>query len=63
MFFRVIAGFVGFLMGLGFIAGLESGELSPLMGCWIMLLGAAFLVYAIGGNDLVKRIIPFLGEE
>jgi hypothetical protein len=63
MVFRVLAGFLAFLFCLGFFAGLESGELSLLPGCWIILLASAFLVYAIGGNNLVKRILPFLGEE
>jgi len=63
MVFRVLAGFLAFWLALGFFAGLQSGELSLLLACGIILLVSAFLVYAIGGNNLVKRILPFLGEE
>jgi hypothetical protein len=64
MAFRVLAGFLAFWLCLGFLAGLRSGKLSLLlMASGGILLVAAFLVYAIGGNNLIKRILPFLGEE
>ena len=61
MVFRVLAGFLAFWSVLGFFAALEEGAFVPAIG--VLLLGGAFLIYAIGGNKLINRISPFIKEK
>ena len=61
MVFRVLACFLAFWSVLGFFAALEGGAFVTAIGG--LLLGGAFLIYAIGGNKLINRISPFIKEK
>ncbi len=58
MVFRVLAGFLAFWFTLGFFAGLYHREF--ILAGSGLLLGGLFLIYAIGGNKLIKRISSIL---
>jgi hypothetical protein len=60
MAFRVLAGFLAFWFCLGFFAALEEGVFGFAIA--VLFLGGAFLIYAIGGNELVNRISSFIKE-
>ncbi len=60
---RIVAGFLAFLFGLRFVAGLAEGDISLLMAIGCILLGGTFLIYTVGGPKLLKRILPLLQEK
>ena len=60
MVFRVLAGFLAFGSILAFFDYWEKGDLAPAV--LLIVIGGVFLIYAIGGNNLVDRISSFVKE-
>ncbi len=61
MVLRVLGGFAGIWMTLGSFLAFYHGQLG--LGLFSMMLGGAFLIYAIGGNKLIGHVFPIIRLE